>query len=137
LNSRFANRITFADYSGDELGQILANLATSEGYILPEAVSQKASQCLEMLRRTEIHFGNGRAVRNLFGEMKTLLARRLMGKLGASDSLDKETLVTFSLEDVPGLDLSETLFHSPPLASDDSRIPTYGIMLRVDPPETD
>jgi SpoVK/Ycf46/Vps4 family AAA+-type ATPase len=103
LSSRFANRISFTDYSTDELGQILENLATSEGYILPVDVKEKASRQLEMLRGTEIHFGNGRAVRNLFGEMKILLARRLL-QAHSSDSLtlDKETLVTFSLNDVPG-----------------------------------
>jgi SpoVK/Ycf46/Vps4 family AAA+-type ATPase len=133
LNSRFANRITFEDYSTDDLGQILANLAISEGYVLPEEVKQKASQHLEMLRRTQIHFGNGRAVRNLFGEMKMLLARRLMRQSGASGSLDKETLVTFSLQDVPGFDLSESLFHTSSLSSDDSRYPAPGVVIPVDP----
>jgi len=137
LNSRFANRVSFDDYSSDELGQILENLARSEGYVLPEEVKEKASRRLEMLRRTEIHFGNGRAVRNLFGEMKMLLARRLMGRSGASESLDKETLVTFCLEDVPGLDLSETLFHPSSLAHDDSGFPSRAIMLRIDPPQVD
>jgi chromosomal replication initiation ATPase DnaA len=101
LNSRFASRIIFADYSNHELGQILANLAASEGYILPDEVKQKASKHLENLRRTELHFGNGRTVRNLFGEMKMLLARRLM-QAHASESLtlDKETLITFRLEDI-------------------------------------
>jgi Holliday junction resolvasome RuvABC ATP-dependent DNA helicase subunit len=103
LNSRFASRITFADYSNHELGQILANLATGEGYILPEEVREKASRHLESLRQTEIHFGNGRAVRNLFGEMKMLLARRLMQPHSSNSlALDKETLITFCLEDVPG-----------------------------------
>ncbi len=103
LNSRFANRISFTDYSADELGQILANLATGEGYILPVNVKEKASLQLEMLRRTETHFGNGRTVRNLFGEMKILLARRLLQAHSSNSlTLDKETLVTFSLNDVPG-----------------------------------
>jgi Holliday junction resolvasome RuvABC ATP-dependent DNA helicase subunit len=109
LNSRFGNRITFVDYSIDELGQILKNLAMNEGYVLQDDVKQKASQHLEMLRRTEIYFGNGRAVRNLFGEMKMLLARRLM-QSHSSESLkvDKEKLITFCLEDVPG---SEEYYH--------------------------
>jgi stage V sporulation protein K len=133
LNSRLANRITFTDYSIDNLGQILANLAMSEGYTLPDDVKQKASRYLEMLRRTEIHFGNGRTVRNLFGEMKMLLARRLM-QSHSSESLaiDKETLVTFSSQDVPGFDLSETLFHTSPLSSDDSRYPASGIVIPLD-----
>jgi hypothetical protein len=105
LISRFASRITFADYANHELGQILANLAASEGYILPDEVKQKASRHLETLRQTEIHFGNGRTVRNLFGEMKVLLARRLMQSHSSESlNLDKETLITFCLEDVPGSD---------------------------------
>jgi len=104
LNSRFAGRITFSDYAVEELGEILTNLAQQEGFILHEDVKKKACRHLEKLRSTEIHFGNGRAVRNLFGEMKRLLARRLMERSKDSDSpaLDKQTLVTFCLEDVPG-----------------------------------
>jgi SpoVK/Ycf46/Vps4 family AAA+-type ATPase len=101
LNSRFASRIAFTDYSNKELGQILANLTAGEGYILPDEVKQKASRHLEALRQMEIHFGNGRAVRNLFGEMKMSLARRLMqAHAPESLTLDKETLITFRLEDI-------------------------------------
>jgi SpoVK/Ycf46/Vps4 family AAA+-type ATPase len=137
LNSRFANRITFTDYSKDELGQILANLSIEEDYTLTEEVKEKASQHLELLRRSEIHFGNGRAVRNLFGEMKTLLARRLMGQLGRTESLSKETLVTFSLADVPGFDLSETLFHTSPLSGDESKYAAHKIVIPIEPTGTE
>ena len=137
LNSRFANRIAFTDYSTDDFGQILANLATSEGYILSEEVRQKASRNLEMLRRTEIHFGNGRAVRNLFGEMKMLLARRVMEQAGPTASLDKETLVTFSLQDVPGFDLSETLFHPSPLSGEDAKYHAHQVVIPIDPTGTE
>jgi AAA lid domain len=108
----------------------------SEGYVLQDEVKEKASQHLEMLRRAKKHFGNGRAVRNLFGEMKMLLARRVMGQSGTSESLDKETLVTFSLEDVPGFNLSETLFHTSSLTGYDSRFPKHGIAIPIDPPKT-
>jgi hypothetical protein len=103
LNSRFASRITFADYTMDELEQILVNLAADEGYILPDNVKLKASHHLEMLRRAELHFGNGRAMRNLFGEMKMLLARRLMTQLSTPESraIDKDTLTSFSVDDIP------------------------------------
>jgi Holliday junction resolvasome RuvABC ATP-dependent DNA helicase subunit len=125
LNSRFASRITFVDYSTDELEQILANLAGSEGYVLPIDVKQKASQHLEMLHRTEIHFGNGRTVRNLFGEMKMLLARRLMQSHSpGSRTIDKETLVTFTLEDVPGVDSSESLFYLTPFHKNHKQVPS-------------
>jgi AAA+ superfamily predicted ATPase len=133
LGSRFADRIAFADYSMGELGQILANLAASEGYRLPEDVKQKASRYLEALRDGD-QFGNGRAVRNLFDEMKKSLARRLMQSHSSeSFPIDKETLTTFSLEDVSAFDLSETLFHVHPLNSDDSKSHVSSIVINADP----
>jgi SpoVK/Ycf46/Vps4 family AAA+-type ATPase len=133
LNSRFASRIPFADYSTHELGQILVNLAISEGYTLPEDVKQKATQSLEESRQTETHFGNGRAVRNLFGEMKMLMARRLMAQPDAYASLDKETLVTFSVEDVPNRDLSETLFRVHRRRAEDSTITPSKAVIDINP----
>jgi hypothetical protein len=134
LSSRFASRITFADYSAGELAQILSNLAASEGYILPEEAKQKASRYLETLRLTEIHFGNGRTVRNLFGEMKMLLARRLMRSHSqGSHTMDRETLVTFSIEDVPGLSLSESFFPIVPFRKDESRYRESEIVANSDP----
>jgi SpoVK/Ycf46/Vps4 family AAA+-type ATPase len=117
LHSRFASRISFSDYSQGELVQILVRLAADEGYVLPEGVRGKAVQQLELLRRTELHFGNGRSVRNLFGEMKMRLARRLMGQADGGDvpAHSKETLVTFSLEDVPGPNPPEPFFYMVPL----------------------
>jgi SpoVK/Ycf46/Vps4 family AAA+-type ATPase len=134
LNSRFANRITFSDYSNKELEQILVNLAREEGYVLPENVREKASRYLEVLRQTEMHFGNGRTVRNLFGQMKMLLARRLM-KSHTKESLtiDKETLITFSLEDVPSRNLSEGLFHLSLESNKDLKYRAAEIIINVDP----
>ena len=134
LSSRFANRISFSDYTVGELQQILVNLASGEGYVIPENVREKASRHLEVLRQTEMHFGNGRTVRNLFGEMKMLLARRLMKSHGQdSFHIDKETLVTFSIEDVPSLNLSESLFHISPLRDTDATYRTSGVIINLDP----
>jgi SpoVK/Ycf46/Vps4 family AAA+-type ATPase len=133
LNSRFASRIEFADYSNDDLGMILENLAASEGFVLPEAVHQKASRYLETQRQTEIHFGNGRAVRNLFGEMKMRLARRVMAQPNALETIDKEGLVTFSAEDVPSLDLSETLFNISLRSKEDTKIAASKEVIDIDP----
>jgi SpoVK/Ycf46/Vps4 family AAA+-type ATPase len=105
LKSRFENRILFSDYTKKDLGQILKKMAEGESYILPDEVLEKATSYLDYLRENEAHFGNGRSVRNLFGEMKILLARRLMieiQNLGALQ-VEKEMLVTFSMDDVPDL----------------------------------
>jgi SpoVK/Ycf46/Vps4 family AAA+-type ATPase len=117
LNSRFANRITFPDYLLEELGGILLGLAEREGYIVDNEVLKKATNHLDSLRRREEHFGNGRAVRNLFGEMKMNLARRLMRQIGSTQSaaFDKEALVTFWLDDVPGKNPPEPVYYLVPL----------------------
>ena len=132
LNSRIAGRISFPDCSTAELEQILTNLAGGEGYVLPAEVRAKAARHLERLRLTDMNFGNARAVRNLFGEMKTRLARRLMQSNSPDRlSIDKDTLVTFTLTDVPGFDLSETLFHLPPPVSDNVKFESSGIVRDV------
>ena len=117
LNSRFASRLSFQDYAAGELEEILLNLAESEGYVLPGEVKEEASRYLEWLRRKEVHFGNARAVRNLFGEMKVQLARRVIGRASPTDAAppDKETLVMFTLEDVPQVDLPRPLFQIAPV----------------------
>jgi SpoVK/Ycf46/Vps4 family AAA+-type ATPase len=105
LKSRFENRITFPDYSTNELGEILIKMASNEGLVLTEIVKDKAVCYLADLREIEPNFGNGRSVRNLFGEMKMCLARRMMTEIHSmnSDEIDKAMLVTFSTDDVPNL----------------------------------
>jgi hypothetical protein len=118
LHSRFASRVNFPDYLTEELCQILMNLAESEGYILPESVKKKASLYLDVFRDTDDYFGNGRAVRNLFGEMKTLLAKRVMGQTKGLVSLtiDKGILVTFTLADIPVPDPLEPMCYMVPFS---------------------
>jgi hypothetical protein len=72
-------------------------------------------------------------VRNLFGEMKMLMARRLMAKPAASELLDKETLVTFAVEDVPDVDLSETLFNLHRRSMEDSKTAVPQDVINIDP----
>ena len=134
LNSRFAGRILFPDYPIAELTKILANLALSEEYVLPENVLEKASRYLAGLRQTEMYFGNGRAVRNLFGEMKMRLARRLMGShVTESSAIEKETLITFAVEDVPGLEISEPLSQIHPPSSNDTQHQGSEVVINIDP----
>lgn len=135
LHSRFATRIPFSDYATDELEQILSTLAANEGYVLPEDVKKKASRHLEYLCGTELHFGNGRAVRNLFGEMKMRLARRVMQSHSQEAiTIDKETLITFSFDDVPGSSVSESLFQTSSVDNEDANYESTEIVLYVEPP---
>jgi hypothetical protein len=66
--------------------------------------------------------------------MKMLLARRLMQPHSSNSlALDKETLITFCLEDVPGFGLSETLFNIPLLNKGDSKITSSENVINIDP----
>jgi SpoVK/Ycf46/Vps4 family AAA+-type ATPase len=133
LGSRFEDRIEFPDYSMDEMGQILAMFAGREAYVLPENVKQKAARHLEAGRGTN-HFGNGRDVRNLFGEMKRSIARRLMGSGSSREhSLDKKTLATFSLADVPGSDLTGSFYPIVLVSRDTSGPLARGFTVNIDP----
>ena len=110
LRSRFESRIDFADYSRQELGLILEKMAGSEGYILSPDVLEKAIDYLDYLKTEGPQFGNGRTVRNVFGEMKMCLARRLMTDIQKMEPSDfnKDSIVTFTLDDVPYLLHSNT-----------------------------
>jgi hypothetical protein len=110
LKSRFESRIIFSDYSRGELGQILEKMANREGFILNQDALEKTVEYLAYLKNLEPHFGNGRAVRNVFGEMKMCLARRMMTELQCMDprEISKETLITFTRDDVPDLLASDS-----------------------------
>jgi SpoVK/Ycf46/Vps4 family AAA+-type ATPase len=105
LSSRFQSRITFSDYSKWELGEMLSTMASSEEFVLPVPVLEKAKAYLEFVKFNDPNFGNGRTVRNLLGEMKMSLARRMMTRYPSLDAneINKELLVTFWEEDVPDL----------------------------------
>jgi hypothetical protein len=70
--------------------------------------------------------------------MKMLLARRLM-KARAQDSLtiDKETLITFTVEDIPTLNLSESLFHPRSSSRGNPKYEPSGILINMDAPSPD
>ena len=125
LRSRFDTNIVFADYSKWELGEILEKMARKEGFILPADVLNKAKMYLDYAKEYDAHFGNGRTVRNLFGEMKLLLARRMMAVYEKQEPTkeDKDILVTFSLDDVPDIFISDPYQkheNSPPAKKDTS-----------------
>jgi SpoVK/Ycf46/Vps4 family AAA+-type ATPase len=107
LDSRFANKVSFPDYTSQEMGHILSRMAKQESYSTPSEVLSAACQYLEYEKFMVRHFGNGRAVRNLFELMKKNLAKRMI-ELSRSDpsvGLDKEGLSRFSNEDIPLSDL--------------------------------
>lgn len=78
LSSRFHRTLTFSDYSDEELGQILDNLANKIGLEFPPDVRAKSLQYLSTRRAHEpTSFGNAREVRVLLLKMKESRALRL------------------------------------------------------------
>lgn len=102
LKSRFAAPISFPDFTSEELGEILGQVSRRERYVLTQAVRQQAIQVLEEARVLEgRHFGNARAVLNLFHAMKGRLAGRVAESI---EELELPEELVFELEDVPLLD---------------------------------
>jgi hypothetical protein len=64
LSSRFRTTITFADYTDDELVQILVKLATDADYVPTPAFLDRFREILATTARGE-GFGNGRFARNV------------------------------------------------------------------------
>ncbi|NPV75455.1 MAG: AAA family ATPase [Anaerolineae bacterium] len=103
LRSRFAAPLTFPDLSGDQMAELLTSLAEKEMYTLPEPVKRLAVESL-LSRRQALPetFGNAREVLDLFDQMKTSLARRVMLAMrqGKEPVLPSQW-IAFIEEDVP------------------------------------
>ena len=98
LASRFTETVPFPDYSDDELVEILRRLARKEGFHLTRSAKMAARSYLSALRVSNpTGFGNARAVRNLFEQIRCRQADRL------SDSRDatREQDDTLRAKDVP------------------------------------
>ncbi|MBN2385413.1 MAG: AAA family ATPase [Anaerolineales bacterium] len=108
LSSRFDQPIVFQDFSIPELQEILCRKAATEGYLLSKDVVASAGRVLEDLKRREAtHFGNARAVVQLFNQMKSALATRVIRSKNehAQEPTDEE-MITIVRQDVPGIPLS-------------------------------
>lgn len=117
LDSRFAHKLFFPDYTAQEMALILMKMAQNESYNLPEEALSEACESLDREQQQVIHFGNGRAVRNLFEAMKKNLAKRVM-ELTTSEraaELDKLILSSFSKVDVPDIDKEKSTLKDNPI----------------------
>lgn len=103
LRSRFNKYFHFPDYDGDDLLKILKRFCDTNGYTLaPEAVPRLQSRLGELYEHREEHFGNARAVRNLFEHAIHQQANRLVLD---SDITDRE-LAELTLADIlPALEV--------------------------------
>lgn len=80
LSSRFNRYIDFPDYTITELVKIFKRLISKYDYVLStDAESVLESQVSTAVRQKDVHFGNGRFVRNLFEKSIERQANRLAG----------------------------------------------------------
>ena len=103
LESRFGREIYFPDYTEDELAQIYELMCRKNGYHLKadgrQAVRKMVSQ---VYAEKGAHFGNARAMRNMFERAVYHLSDRLFG-----NKVTDEGLMTLLPEDVLLEDTSE------------------------------
>ena len=97
LRSRFNKYFHFPDYNGDELVKIFDRFCESNGYAISNEVT---AMLLEQFRKVyetrEEHFGNARAVRNVFETAICCQANRIADNADVSE----EELVILTKEDV-------------------------------------
>lgn len=97
LISRFNKYITFADYSREELLDILDVMAKKAGLeIAPDARKQAGIRLDRMTEQQRKDFGNARGVRNLFEKIVVNQANRLV----LYDEPTRQQLMTIRKEDI-------------------------------------
>ena len=103
LRSRFNKYFHFPDYSGSDLLLIFKRFCGTNGYTLSEeAVPVLEEKLNEMYENREEHFGNARAVRNLFESAINHQANRLV----TDDDITDSELAELTLDDIlPALEV--------------------------------
>jgi SpoVK/Ycf46/Vps4 family AAA+-type ATPase len=97
LSSRFNRVLDFADYSPLDLARIFECLCKKNHYKLAHGTRPKLMLGLtEMHRRRDRHFGNGRAVRNLFEQA----IRRMANRIADVRELSTDQLVSLETSDI-------------------------------------
>ena len=97
LRSRFNKYFNFPDYNGEELLKILKRFCDSNGYKLSdEAIPLLTEKLNGMFETREEHFGNARAIRNLFEHAINNQANRLV----LDSSITDDELMELSIEDI-------------------------------------
>jgi SpoVK/Ycf46/Vps4 family AAA+-type ATPase len=113
LMSRFGATVEFADFSPDELVEILLLRSERENFILDYQTQQKAREYLIYLaRREKGNFGNARTVNTVFEQMKGKLAKRKAAESRTDKNHAPQSLTdlsTFTPADVPELAGNRTM----------------------------
>ena len=97
LRSRFNKYFQFPDYSGEELLKILQRFCDTNGYTLSPETIAPLNETLDLMYETrEEHFGNARAIRNLFEHAINNQANRLV----LDSNITDQELAELSLSDI-------------------------------------
>jgi len=97
LRSRFNKFFQFPDYKGDELVKIFERFCENNGYAADsEVTAMLLEQFNDIYENREEHFGNARAVRNVFETAICCQANRIADKTDVSE----EDLIILNKEDV-------------------------------------
>lgn len=97
LRSRFNKYFHFPDYVGEDLFKIFLRFCETNGYVLAEDTRpQLQAACDKMFETREEHFGNARAIRNLFEHAIQHQADRLM----TDDNITDAELAELNAEDI-------------------------------------
>ena len=106
LSSRFNRVLHFDDYSPLELARIFAWLCEKNHYKLADGTRPKLMLGLtELHRARDRHFGNGRAVRNLFEQA----IRRMANRIADIRELSADQLMLLETDDIEFNDLPAEL----------------------------
>ena len=98
LSSRFSKYFYFPDYTGEELLKIFERFCKTNGYTLESGVEESLLKTFTALYDArEEHFGNARAIRNIFERAINCQADRIAGQNSFTDA-DLETLTAVDLE---------------------------------------
>lgn len=97
LRSRFNKYFHFPDYDGNDLLLILKRFCDTNGYTLAEdALPYLQKKLNDMYEHREEHFGNARAIRNLFEHAINQQANRL----AADNDITDHELAELTLDDI-------------------------------------
>mmetsp|Transcript_9630 Transcript_9630/g.24926 ORF Transcript_9630/g.24926 Transcript_9630/m.24926 type:complete len:819 (-) Transcript_9630:139-2595(-) len=98
LSSRFPHTFNFADYTTDEMAQIVRVMVAERGFTLDEPLRKEAKLAAlvqQLVKGTEAAKGNGRLVRNLVEQA----IKRQTDRVFAMGTVSRERLVTLTEPD--------------------------------------
>ena len=105
LKDRFPTKLTFSDYSVDEMYEIFKGMCKKGQFEISPEASVKIKSTLQKMydERDPVSFGNARAVRNLYEKVQKKQKVRLHNEKNAGKSLTAKDLMVFFPEDIPEL----------------------------------